>query len=113
MSEKNWGFSPEDLRPDEHEDVLDDLIEAGDEEVGPEGQAQSPEQGGLLCFLGGFYNQDFRLLHSSGLFALTVGDPLGGVQSFLLCAGKREWKEGRLLKWNILNKTVCSEETQN
>lgn len=86
---KNRGFSPEDLGPNEHEDVLDDFIEAGDEEVGPKGQAQRPEKGRLLCFLGGFYNQDFRLFHSLALFALTVQDPLGGIQCFLLCPVER------------------------
>ena len=73
---KNECFSPEYLRPNEHEDVLNDLIKAGDKEVGPKGQAQCPEQGGLLCFLG-LHNQDFRLLHSSVLFDFSVCDPLG------------------------------------
>lgn len=96
-------LSPKDLRPSKHEDVLDDLVEAGDEEVRPKGQAQCPEQGWLFCLLGGFHNQDFRLFHSLALFALTVREPLRGVQSLLLCPGKREWRE-RQNALNIMKK---------
>lgn len=87
------GILPEDLRPDKHEDVLDDLVEAGYEEVRPEGQAQRPEQGGLLCLLCCFHNQDFRLLHSWAVFTLSGGgSPPGGVRGLLLRPGGTEVK---------------------
>lgn len=86
-------FSPQYLRSNKHEDVLDELIEAGNKEVGPKGLAQCPKQGRILCFLWFSYNQDFRLLYSLALFALNASDLLGRVQSFLLCPGKRDWKE--------------------
>lgn len=87
------GYLPEDLRANEHENVLDEFIEAGNEEVRPEGQTQRPEQGGLLCLLGGFYNQYFGFLHNSILFGLMALHPLWGVQCLLLCPGKKERKE--------------------
>lgn len=105
MLRGNWGYIPEDLRPNEHEDVLDDFIETGDEEVWPKSQAQCPEQGRLLCLMGFFNNQYFRLLHNSILFALSVLDPLGGVQRILLCTGKKEGKERQTFK--TLNNIVC------
>lgn len=80
-------FTPEDLRPNKHEDVLDELIEAGDEEVGPKCQAKHPEQGGLFCLLLGFCKQNFRLFNSWALFGLTLTILSGGVQGFLLSPG--------------------------
>lgn len=85
-------FSPEDLGSNEHEDVLDGLIEAGDEEVGSKCQTEHPQQGGLFHFLLCFHKQDFRLFHGLALFGLALTDQPRRVHGFLLSPGMKEVK---------------------
>lgn len=76
----------QDLWPHKHEDVVDDLVDGADQEVGAEGAAEGPEERGLACLLRRLHQQDLRLFQGPRILLVPEGPPrraLGGVERLL------------------------------